>query len=161
MDKRSLPEDARCTEGLDPRGCRGKQRDAAATDSGRLDIAPLRLLQDDAIAIAILIGVASCFPVWIERGDSLEPGCQHGVAHCLPFRDKRYVEDGQVFNCRRGKHGMGAATSELKVIAGSSNAKHHAVEAFVVFESSEDAQSQSATVHVCRARKIANRPCDT
>ena len=51
--------------------------------------------------------------------------------------------------------------SELKVIAGSSNAKHHAVEAFVVFESANDAQTQPTAVHVYSARKIADRPCDT
>jgi hypothetical protein len=56
---------------------------------------------------------------------------------------------------------MDPAMSELKVIAGSSNAKHHAVEAFVVFESSNDVQTQPAAVHVCSARKIANWPCDT
>jgi hypothetical protein len=56
---------------------------------------------------------------------------------------------------------MGAAMSELKVIAGSSNAEHHAVEAFVVFESADDTQTQPTAVHVCSARKIANWPCDT
>ena len=132
-----------------------------SNQSRRLDIAPLRLLQDDAIAIAILIGTPACFPVWIERGDLLEPSSQHAVTHCLPLREKRYVEDGQVFDCRRGKHRMGATMSELKVIARSSNAKHNAVEAFVVFESSDDAQTQPAAVHVCSASKIANWPCDT
>jgi len=127
----------------------------------RLDITPLCLLQNDAIAIAILIGAALCFPVWIECSDLLEPSSQHPVTHCLPLRDKRYVEDCQVFNCRRGKHRMGAAMSELKVIAGSSNAKHHAVEAFVVFESSDDAQTQPPTVHFYSARNIANWLCNT
>ena len=132
-----------------------------SNQSRRLDIAPLSLLQYDAIAIAILIGMASCFPIWIERRDLLEPSSQHAVTHCFPFRDNRHVEDGQVFNSRRGKHRMSAAMSELKVIAGSNKAKHHAVEAFVIFESSDDAETQPAAVHVCSARKIANWPCDT
>ena len=45
--------------------------------------------------------------------------------------------------------------SELKVIAGSSNAKHHAVKAFVVFKSSDDAlPSPRQYMSVVRARSL-------
>ena len=64
-----------------------------SNQSRRLDIAPLRLLQDDAIAIAILIGTPACFPVRIERGDLLEPSSQHGESKAESIQDEPASEE--------------------------------------------------------------------
>src|SRR5438128_719313 len=81
-----------------------------------LDIAPLRLLQDDTVAIRVFVCSASRFPVWIEGRDLFETGGQHARACRLPLGCGRDVEYQQVFGRRRWHNRMGATVRELEVV---------------------------------------------
>ena len=70
-------------EGLDRWGSETNEEIPCKTDSSLLTVAPLRLLQDDAIPITVFIRATSYLPVRIERCDLLEPGSQHAGARGL------------------------------------------------------------------------------
>ena len=149
-------------EGLDRLWEEGKRPDAmSAIGSRLLDIAPLRLLQDDAIAIWVFVRAASSLPVGIERHDLFEAGGQDAGASSLPLGCLRHVEDHQVFVRGRWRDRVGATVRELEVVARTFDTEHDAVESGMVLEAADNAKAEAATVHGCASREITDWPGDS
>jgi hypothetical protein len=52
---------------------------------------------------------------------------------------------------------MGSTVRELEVVVRTVNAEHHAVEAFMILEASDDAKTKTLTVHRLGSCEIADR----
>jgi len=149
-------------EGLGRLCCQAKQDDPpSGTDSRHLDIAPLGILQDDAIAIMILVCAAPDLPVRIERGNLFEPGGQHPGACTFPLGACRNVEDSQVLGRGCWRNRVGSTVRELEVVTSTTEAEHDAVEPFMVLEATYNAQAKAFTVQRLCSHQIAHWPCDS
>ncbi len=134
----------------------------SSTDSRYRDIiAPLGILQDDAIAIMVLVCAAPDLPVRIDRGNLFEPSRPHLGACTFPLGACRNVEDCYVLGRRRWRNRMSPTVRELEVVARTTNSEHDAVKPFMVLEATYDAHSEALTVHGLCTRQIAHWPCDS
>ena len=93
-----------------------RNRFRASGDSRHLDIAPLRILQDDAIAIMVLVCAAPDLPVRIERGNLTKPSGEHPGHPLSHSALGRNVEDSQIFRCGRWHDRMCSTVRELEVV---------------------------------------------
>jgi hypothetical protein len=126
--------------------------------SGRVDVAPLHLLQDYAVAVFIFVGAPLSIPVGIERRNLLETGRKHVGARAFPIAHLWNIEDSQVFLCGRWRDRVRATVCELEMVTRVGKPEHHAVESFVVLEAADDMQAKAPTVHCLCSCEIADRP---
>lgn len=75
----------RSMEGVRPPELGDNEEMPYKTDSSLLNVAPLRLLQDDAIPIMVFVRATSYPSVRIERRDLFEPVSQHDRARGFPL----------------------------------------------------------------------------
>ncbi len=78
----------------------------------------------------------------------------------LPCPGIGQIEHDQVFRRRRRRDGVEATDGKFEVIVLPGMAQHDAVEAVVIFETTEFLETKTVAVHRDRSRQRTDRPGD-
>ena len=117
-------------------------------------------LQNCSVSIVVSECPAPDSPVRVEGLHGHEASVHHCIASLLPGFIFGDVEHEQILDRWGRAHVVLGSMNELEVVTGRWMAHHDSVEAVVVIELAKHIETQAATVHFGRSRRIRYRTGD-